>query len=66
MKNAPTDEPVHEHDEDLEADPKATLPAAAVQNPAIIAVVGSGAVGSVAIEPQTERHPDNDGETVEQ
>ena len=65
MKNAPTDEPIHEHDEDMEANPKATLPAGAAQNPAIIAVVGSGAVGSVDVEPQKERHPDNDGETVE-
>jgi hypothetical protein len=35
------------------------------EQPGIIASVGSGALGSVDVEPQTEPRPDNDGETVE-
>jgi hypothetical protein len=37
-----------------------------VQQPSIVAGVGSSALGSADIEPQRERHPDNDGETVEE
>ncbi len=64
MKNAPSNEPVHEHDEDIEANPGAG-DADEEHQPSIVAGVGSSALGSADIEPQAERHPDNDGETVE-
>lgn len=53
-----------ELDDDLEADPKATIPAAAVQQPGIIAAVGSGPVGSVDVEPDTKDDLDIDEETA--
>jgi hypothetical protein len=66
MKNAPTDEPTHDSDEDLEADRRGGTPSTDVQQPSIVAGVGSSALGSADVEPQRERHPDNDGETVEE
>jgi len=65
MKNAPADEPIRELDEDLEPEQRRDDEKTDVQQPSIVAGVGSSALGSADIEPQTERHPDNDGETVE-
>ena len=62
MKNAPMDEPNRESDQPTSEDE---------DQPNIVAGVGSSALGSVDleeeedVEPQRERHPDNDGETVE-
>lgn len=67
MKDAPVDEPIQDADEDLEADRRGGAPSTDdVQQPSIVAGVGSSALGSVDVEPQRERHPDNDGETVEE
>ena len=71
MKNAPMNEPnepMPELDDDLEPSPP-RLPQHG-DEPTIVAGVGSSALGSVDLEdesaePQRERHPDNDGETVE-
>lgn len=65
MKNAPTDEPIRELDEDLDPERQADDSALGEQKPPIVAGVGSSALGSADVEPQKERHPDNDGETVE-
>ena len=69
MKDTPTDEPMPELDDDLEP----TTPHKPQQGdqPTIVAGVGSSALGSTDLEPeedepQTRRHPDNDGETVEE
>lgn len=62
MKNAPMDEPNRADDERTSQDE---------EQPNIVSGVGSSALGSVDleddedVEPQRERHPDNDGETVE-
>lgn len=66
MKNAPTDEPLRDSDEELEAERTGGAPSTELQQPSIVAGVGSGALASSDIEPQAERHPDNDGETVEE
>ena len=72
MKDAPMDEPrdetIPELDENLEPDP--ALPPQQGAQPTIVAGVGTSALGSVDleeddVEPQRQRHPDNDGETVE-
>jgi hypothetical protein len=68
MKNAPTDEPMPELDENLEPEP-AQRPQKG-DDSTIVAGVGSSALGSADLEPeedepQRRRHPDNDGETVE-
>ena len=67
MQDAPVDEPIQDAEDDLEADKRGGAPAPDdAQQPSIIAGVGSSALGSAEIEPQRERHPDNDGETVEE
>ena len=68
MKNAPSDEPIRELDENLEPEPPPNE--ADDDRPSIVAGVGSSALGSADLEdedsePQRRRHPDNDGETVE-
>jgi hypothetical protein len=72
MKNAPMDEPVNRPEEDPREDDEdpAVIPSGEVAQPAIVAGVGSSALASTDIEdeevePQSKRHPDNDGETVE-
>lgn len=65
MKNAPSDEPIRDPDEDLEAERTGGASGTDMQQPSIVAGVGSSALGSADVEPQRERHPDNDGETVE-
>ena len=66
MTDAPIDEPERQPDEEPTDEPAIDTPAADVQQPSIVAGVGSSALGSVDVEPQTGRHPDNDGETVEE
>ena len=68
MQDAPVDEPVQDDDDDLEADRRGGAPAPEGddEQPSIVAGVGSSALGSAEVEPQRERHPDNDGETVEE
>lgn len=68
MKHAPMDEPMPELDDDLEPSPPRK--AQEGDQRSIVAGVGSSALGSADLEPeeeepQTRRHPDNDGETVE-
>jgi hypothetical protein len=63
------DQPIRELDENLEPEPPISPPDDNSQ-PGVVAGVGSSALGSVDLEPeedepQTRRHPDNDGETVE-
>ena len=70
MTNTPMDEPIRELDEDLEPERRSTDSPTDVKPP-IVAGVGSSALGSVDLEPeedepQKQRHPDNDGETVEE
>jgi hypothetical protein len=65
MTDTPIDEPEFQPDEDS-SEPAIGTPVDDVQQPAIVAGVGSSALGSVDIEPQSGRHPDNDGETVEE
>jgi len=67
MKNAPVDEPHQDAEDDLAADKRAGEPSTDdEEQPSIVAGVGSSALGSAEIEPQRDRHPDNDGETVEE
>ena len=66
MTDTPIDEPEIQPDEDSADEPAVDTPAADVQQPSIVAGVGSSALGSVDIEPQSGHHPDNDGETVEE
>jgi hypothetical protein len=66
MKNAPADEPVRELDDDLTPEREPDDSPTGEMEPPIVAGVGSSALGSVDVEPQKERHPDNDGETVEE
>jgi hypothetical protein len=72
MKDAPMDEPMDEPMPELDDDLEPSPPQMPQQDdePTIVAGVGSGALGSVDlenedVEPQRQRHPDNDGETVE-
>jgi hypothetical protein len=61
------DDQIPNLDEDLDPErPPRSAEQTDVQQPAIIAGVGSSALGSVDIEPQPDYPPDNDGETVEQ
>ncbi len=67
MKHAPSDEPIQDADDDLAADKRGGAPPPDDdEQPSIVAGVGSSALGSAEIEPQRDRHPDNDGETVEE
>jgi len=66
MRHAPSDEPIRELDEDLDPERLPGDSTTGEQKPPIIAGVGSSALGSIDMEPQKERHPDNDGETVEE
>jgi hypothetical protein len=66
MTDTPVDEPEFQSDEDSTDEPAIDTPGDDVQEPSIVAGVGSSALGSVDVEPQSGRHPDNDGETVEE
>ncbi len=67
MHDAPVDEPIQDADDDLAADKRGGAPSTDdEEQPSIVAGVGSSALGSAEIEPQRDRHPDNDGETVEE
>jgi hypothetical protein len=68
VKDAPMDEPMPELDDDLE--PTRDHKPQQDDGPSIVAGVGSSGLGSTDLEPdedepQSRRHPDNDGETVE-
>jgi len=60
------DEMIPSLDEDLDPERPADAGTTEVQQPAIVAGVGSSALGSVDIEPQRDYPPDNDGESVEE
>jgi hypothetical protein len=66
MTDTPIDEPQIQPDEDSADEPAIDTPVDDVQEPSIVAGVGSSALGRVDTEPQSGRHPDNDGETVEE
>jgi len=66
MTSTPIDEPESQPDGDTDDEPAIDAPVDDVQEPSIVAGVGSSALGSVDVEPQSGRHPDNDGETVEE
>jgi len=66
MTNEPVDKPQDQSDEEPTDEPAIDTPAGDVQQPSIVAGVGSSALGSVDVEPHSGRHPDNDGETVEE
>lgn len=66
MSDSLQDERFENPDEDIPTDPRATLPAAAVQNPQATPVAAATDLEPEDVEPQTRAHPDNDGETVQQ
>jgi hypothetical protein len=66
MTDTPIDEPDFQPDEDSDDEPAIDTPVDDVQEPSIVTGVGSSALGSIDIEPQSGHHPDNDGETVEE
>jgi hypothetical protein len=69
MRHAPSDEQIPALDEDLVPRHEGGEPAIDPSKPGIVAGVGSSALGATDAptdtEPQRERQPDNDGETVE-
>jgi len=60
------DEAIPELDDDLTPQQQPGAEQNDVQQPSIVAGVGSSALGSVDIEPQKDYPPDNDGETIEE
>jgi hypothetical protein len=69
MSDIRNDDPIRELDDDLDPEPGINT-SNDVSQPGIVAGVGSSGLGSADLEPEedepeTRRHPDNDGETIE-